>query len=88
MLNVNDDEWWNEINLYIQVDDVDASVVTGVVRGGNFRKSPATSAKLRRRVSFEPLALLLDAALEGELEVVQNTASAVSRRNNARLFTY
>ncbi|KXJ82130.1 hypothetical protein RP20_CCG015357 [Aedes albopictus] len=30
--------------------------------------------KLARRVSFDPLALLLDASLEGELELVQKTA--------------
>lgn len=32
---------------------------------------------LTRRVSFDPLALLLDAALEGELELVKKTASQV-----------
>lgn len=31
-----------------------------------------------RRVSFDPLAILLDAALEGELELVKKTASQVS----------
>lgn len=30
-----------------------------------------------RRVSFDPLALLLDAALEGELELVKKTANEV-----------
>lgn len=34
--------------------------------------------KLARRVSFDPLALLLDASLEGELELVQKTATQVS----------
>lgn len=33
--------------------------------------------KLTRRVSFDPLALLLDASLEGELELVQKTAMQV-----------
>lgn len=33
--------------------------------------------KLARRVSFDPLALLLDASLEGELELVQKTALQV-----------
>lgn len=33
--------------------------------------------KLARRVSFDPLALLLDASLEGELELVRKTATQV-----------
>lgn len=33
--------------------------------------------KLARRVSFDPLALLLDASLEGELELVRKTAAQV-----------
>ena len=44
------------------------------------RKSGLKSHKvsgLTRRVSFDPLALLLDAALEGELELVKKTASQV-----------
>lgn len=39
------------------------------------KKNSATN--LTRRVSFDPLALLLDAALEGELELVKKTASQV-----------
>lgn len=34
-------------------------------------------APLARRVSFDPLALLLDASLEGELELVKKTATQV-----------
>lgn len=37
----------------------------------------ATKTKLARRVSFDPLALLLDASLEGELELVKKTAHQV-----------
>lgn len=33
--------------------------------------------KLARRVSFDPLALLLDASLEGELELVRKTTMQV-----------
>jgi apoptosis-stimulating of p53 protein 1 len=36
-----------------------------------------------RRVSFDPLALLLDASLEGELELVRKTASQVSNPSAA-----
>lgn len=34
-------------------------------------------AKLARRVSFDPLALLLDASLEGELDLVKETTKQV-----------
>lgn len=37
----------------------------------------STKTKLARRVSFDPLALLLDASLEGELELVKKTAMQV-----------
>jgi apoptosis-stimulating of p53 protein 1 len=36
-----------------------------------------------RRVSFDPLALLLDASLEGELELVKRTAREVSNPSAA-----
>ncbi|GAB0097618.1 apoptosis-stimulating of p53 protein 1 [Sergentomyia squamirostris] len=40
-------------------------------------------AKLTRRVSFDPLALLLDASLEGELELVRKTAMQVTNPSAA-----
>lgn len=45
------------------------SFISAVVNDGKI--------KLARRVSFDPLALLLDASLEGELELVQKTALQV-----------
>ncbi|XP_055376258.1 apoptosis-stimulating of p53 protein 1 [Condylostylus longicornis] len=39
--------------------------------------------KLTRRVSFDPLALLLDASLEGELELVKKTAMQVTNPSAA-----
>lgn len=42
---------------------------------GNLKQSG--KAPLTRRVSFDPLALLLDASLEGELELVKKTATQV-----------
>ncbi|XP_023297816.2 apoptosis-stimulating of p53 protein 1 isoform X1 [Lucilia cuprina] len=39
--------------------------------------------KLTRRVSFDPLALLLDASLEGELELVKKTAMQVANPSAA-----
>lgn len=41
------------------------------------------SIKFARRVSFDPLALLLDASLEGELELVKITAAQVSNPSAA-----
>lgn len=48
-----------------------------VVRRQKTSMSDTTKVKLTRRVSFDPLALLLDASLEGELELVQKTATQV-----------
>lgn len=46
--------------------------------------NPNTSKpKLTRRVSFDPLALLLDASLEGELELVKKTAQQVANPSAA-----
>uniref|UniRef100_A0A182RAG8 SH3 domain-containing protein n=1 Tax=Anopheles funestus TaxID=62324 RepID=A0A182RAG8_ANOFN len=42
-----------------------------------------TKHKLSRRVSFDPLALLLDASLEGELELVEKTAMQVTNPSAA-----
>lgn len=46
-------------------------------------KSTTGKANLSRRVSFDPLALLLDASLEGELELVKKTAKEVSNPSSA-----
>lgn len=49
-----------------------------VIRRQKTSMSDNTKVKLTRRVSFDPLALLLDASLEGELELVQKTATQVN----------
>ncbi|XP_033218886.1 putative uncharacterized protein DDB_G0271606 isoform X2 [Belonocnema kinseyi] len=46
-------------------------------------KSTTGKANLSRRVSFDPLALLLDASLEGEVELVKKTAKEVSDPSSA-----
>lgn len=55
------------------------------VKKGNLKA--AASSKVAsggsRRVSFDPLALLLDASLEGELELVRKTAGQVSNPSAA-----
>lgn len=45
------------------------------IKKGNLKQTGKTT--LSRRVSFDPLALLLDASLEGELELVKKTATQV-----------
>ena len=47
-------------------------------RKGNLRTAHSSSKQMRR-VSFDPLALLLDASLEGELALVKRTAKEVSQ---------
>jgi len=51
------------------------------LRKGNLKS--ADSQRKSRRVSFDPLALLLDASLEGELELVKKTALEVSNPSAA-----
>lgn len=46
-------------------------------------KSTTGKANISRRVSFDPLALLLDASLEGELELVKKTAKEVANPSSA-----
>lgn len=53
-------------------------VVVRRVRKGNLKGGGGNGHKqVTRRVSFDPLALLLDASLEGELELVVRTAGQV-----------
>lgn len=50
---------------------------------GNSNTNGNGKPKLTRRVSFDPLALLLDASLEGELELVKKTAMQVANASAA-----
>ena len=52
-----------------------------VRKKGNLKESGGSIGH-KRRVSFDPLALLLDASLEGELELVMRTAEQVSVLTN------
>ncbi|XP_016984850.2 apoptosis-stimulating of p53 protein 2 isoform X2 [Drosophila rhopaloa] len=49
----------------------------------NIKERTGGKPKLARRVSFDPLALLLDASLEGELELVKKTAMQVANPSAA-----
>ncbi|XP_032686457.1 uncharacterized protein LOC116851282 isoform X2 [Odontomachus brunneus] len=64
--------------------DVDGGKISEVMRRkkGNL-KSSTGKVNLSRRVSFDPLALLLDASLEGELELVKKTAKEVANPSSA-----
>ena len=60
-----------------QVTETDnMHIVVRRAKKGNLKAG--ASSKVARRVSFDPLALLLDASLEGELELVRKTATQVS----------
>ncbi|XP_044255145.1 apoptosis-stimulating of p53 protein 1 isoform X2 [Tribolium madens] len=55
----------------------------GVVRRCKKGNLKSGKSNLARRVSFDPLALLLDASLEGELELVKKTATQVTNPSAA-----
>lgn len=65
------------------VQEEKPSVVESIVRRKRNLIGDNVKAKLARRVSFDPLALLLDASLEGELELVKKTAMQVTNPSAA-----
>lgn len=67
----------NSINNNININNNSSSgaVVVRRIKKGNLKTK--NSSRVPRRVSFDPLALLLDASLEGELELVRRTAMEV-----------
>ncbi|XP_020282091.1 putative mediator of RNA polymerase II transcription subunit 26 isoform X3 [Pseudomyrmex gracilis] len=72
-----------------ELEVVDGGKISEVMRRkkGNLKSSSTGSGggkvNLSRRVSFDPLALLLDASLEGELELVKKTAKEVANPSSA-----
>lgn len=60
-----------------------SSGTVGLINGPGGVLSEGSKHKLSRRVSFDPLALLLDASLEGELELVEKTAMQVTNPSAA-----
>ena len=95
--NVNDIETMNNLNNCGPQADESQPVISEtkgdsspmhIVRRTN-KKGNLKSGKISvsgsgsRRVSFDPLALLLDASLEGELELVRKTAGQVSNPSAA-----
>lgn len=65
-----------------ETDSADAKAEVIRRKKGNL-KSTTGKANMSRRVSFDPLALLLDASLEGELELVKKTAQEVPNPSSA-----
>lgn len=70
--------------------EIEGGKISEVMRRkkGNLKSSSTTGSgsgkvNLSRRVSFDPLALLLDASLEGELELVKKTAKEVANPSSA-----
>lgn len=68
--------------------EIDGGKISEVMRRkkGNLKSSSTGGGgkvNLSRRVSFDPLALLLDASLEGELELVKKTAKEVANPSSA-----
>jgi apoptosis-stimulating of p53 protein 1 len=59
------------------INDEKSTNVEEIIRRKRNIIGDNVKAKLARRVSFDPLALLLDASLEGELELVKKTATQV-----------
>ncbi|KAH8380837.1 hypothetical protein KR200_002118 [Drosophila serrata] len=60
-----------------------AVTTTTTTTTSNIKERTGNKPKLGRRVSFDPLALLLDASLEGELELVKKTAMQVANPSAA-----
>lgn len=75
------------LNTSNSTDETDKSTNSSVISEEpsieEVKKSSKGKAKLARRVSFDPLALLLDASLEGELELVKKTATQVTNPSAA-----
>jgi apoptosis-stimulating of p53 protein 1 len=65
------------------IQDEKPSLVESIIRRKRNLIGDNVKAKLARRVSFDPLALLLDASLEGELELVKKTAMQVTNPSAA-----
>lgn len=61
----------------VDLNGQDSQGTENVLRRKKGNLKQGGKAPLARRVSFDPLALLLDASLEGELELVKKTATQV-----------
>ena len=73
---------------------ITTTVTTSVLNLKSLLKTPVTPKNLTRRVTFDPLALLLDAAVVGELQLVVKAAKEVKiehfvfQRNSIRRECY
>ena len=73
------------MELYCVGEHVPQHIMARRVKKGNLKAGASSKVAPggSRRVSFDPLALLLDASLEGELELVRKTAGQVSNPSAA-----
>jgi hypothetical protein len=62
------------------------TVTTSALNLKSLLKTPTTPKNLTRRVMFDPLALLLDAAVVGELELVVKAAKEVNKNKYSNFF--
>ncbi|XP_022827175.1 apoptosis-stimulating of p53 protein 1 isoform X3 [Spodoptera litura] len=67
----------------VDLNGQDSQGTENVLRRKKGNLKQGGKAPLARRVSFDPLALLLDASLEGELELVKKTATQVQNASAA-----
>lgn len=79
------DETDKSTNSSVSCDDKILTPNSEIIRRPRSSLSDHNKVKLSRRVSFDPLALLLDASLEGELELVQKTAMQVMINNSIQI---
>ncbi|CAH0727002.1 unnamed protein product, partial [Brenthis ino] len=85
----SDDSKDNVVDITEQISSVDLNGQDSQRSENILRRSKKGNLKqggkapLARRVSFDPLALLLDASLEGELELVKKTATQVQNASAA-----
>ena len=84
VINIEDKLKINKIEVERRNDtEIDCRTTDVIRRKKGNLKSTTGKANLSRRVSFDPLALLLDASLEGELELVKKTAKEVANPSSA-----
>lgn len=78
---INDEDEREKPTMDINKDEKQIDDIVRRCRKGNLKQTGKSN--LSRRVSFDPLALLLDASLEGELELVKKTAVQVTNASAA-----
>ena len=71
----DEDEMSEKVPVVIETETRTKEGIRGIVRPGPQEEGKSSHS---RRIRFDPLALLLDASLEGELDLVRKTAVQVA----------